>query len=214
MIRISPARAAAVLVVAFAATLAPSAGLAQVSGELRGPFIGLGVGVGNVREPGLDQHRVGVMLHARAGWGFGRVAPMLELGVHGLPNEEPRHGDIVIIDPSGGGTQTQVVRRPRTLNTISVLAAVQVGLPGELYVRPAAGLAWQSFPVYDLGTDAPTLDVREEAGPAAQLAIGRTLRLSRRFPVAVEAIGLWSGGEDSTGARWAAGVQVVPMLRF
>jgi hypothetical protein len=107
-----------------------------------------------------------------------------------------------------------VRRRPRTLNTISVLAAVQVGLPGELYVRPAAGLAWHSFPVYHLGTDAPTVDVREEAGPAAQLAIGRTLRLSRRVPVAVEAIGLWSGGEDSTGARWAAGVQVVPMLRF
>jgi hypothetical protein len=54
----------------------------------------------------------------------------------------------------------------------------------------------------------------EEAGPAAQLAVGRTLRLSRRVPVAVEAIGLWSGGEDSTGARWAAGVQVVPMIRF
>jgi hypothetical protein len=68
--------------------------------------------------------------------------------------------------------------------------------------------------VYRLGTDAPIAEMSEEAGPAAQLAIGWTLRLSRRFPVAVEAIGLWSGGEDSTGARWAAGVQVVPMLRF
>ena len=204
----------------LAAVLAASVALAapvqaqQVPGGLRGPFVGLGVGVGNVRDPNLDQHRVGVMLHARAGWGFGRVAPMLELGVHGLPNEEPRIDDIVTINPSGGGQQTQVVRRPRTLNTISVLAAVQVGLPGELYVRPAAGLAWHSFPVYHLGTDAPIVDVSEEAGPAAQLAIGRTLRLSRRVPVAVEAIGLWSGGEDSTGARWAAGVQVVPMLRF
>jgi len=185
---------------------------AQVAGELRGPFVGLGVGVENVQDQNLDQHRVGVMLHARAGWGFGRNAVMLEGAWHGIGDDQARVGDIVwVSDPSGDPAW---VRRPKVLQTMSLLASVQVGLPGDFYVRPGAGLAWHSFPVYRFDVDVQTAEMSEEAGPAAQLALGRTLRLSRRVPVAVEAIGLWSGGEDSTGPRWAAGVQVVPMLRF
>jgi hypothetical protein len=203
-----------VLAAAAALALAPSPGSAQAAGESGGPFVGVGVGVGNVQDQTLDQHRVGPMLHARAGWSFGSTAVMLEGAWHGLGDEQARIGDVVIIAPSQGGTQTQVVRRPEVLQTMSLLASVQVGLPHALYVRPGAGLAWHSFPVYELFGDTQSAEMSEEAGLAAQLAVGRTLRLSRRFPVAVEAIALWSGGEDSTGARWAAGIQIVPMLRF
>ncbi|MFL5540308.1 MAG: hypothetical protein ACJ8J0_15060 [Longimicrobiaceae bacterium] len=192
-----------------ALALVPSHARAQVPGALRGPFVGLGVGVENVQDQNLDQHRVGLTLHARAGWGFGSNAVMLEGAWHGIGDDQARADDFVWVN-----NEPTLARRPRVLQTMSLLASMQVGLPGDFYVRPGVGLAWHSFPVYHLDTDAPIAEMSEEAGPAAQLALGRTLRLSRRVPVAVEAIGLWSGGEDSTGARWAAGVQVVPMLRF
>jgi hypothetical protein len=194
-----------------AVALASASASAQVQSELRGPFVGFGVGVGNVRDQNFGQHRVGVMLHTRAGWGFGSNAVMLEAALHGLGDEQPSADDIVF--PTGSNEST-VAHRPKILQTLSLLASVQVGLPGDLYARPGVGIAWHSFPVYTFDGDVQGSGISFEAGPAAQLAVGRTLRLSPRFPVAVEAIGLWSGGEDSTGARWAAGVQVVPMLRF
>jgi hypothetical protein len=204
------------IAVAAACALVPSSAGAQRARELRGPFVGVGFGMGNVRDQELDEQRMGVMLHARAGWGLGHaVAPMLEVGVHGLGDEQPRNGDVVVINPSGGGQTTQVVRTPSVLNTVSVLASVQVGLPGGIYLRPGIGAGRHAFPTYNLfGGDTPTAETSHEAGPAAQIALGRTMNLAGRFPVAVEGIGLWSGGEDSTGSRWAAGVQVVPMIRF
>ena len=57
-----------------------------------------------------------------------------------------------------------------------------------------------------VATGVAGLSIEDATGDDAHPLYERTL--------AVEAIGLWSGGEDSTGARWAAGVQVVPMLRF
>jgi hypothetical protein len=199
--------------VAASAAIGPSAARAQEAGELRGPFVGVGAGMGNVRDQNLDEQRIGAMLHARVGWGLAHgVTPMLELGVHGLGDDEPRNGDIVIINPSGA---TQVMRSPSVLNTVSLLASLQVGLPRAFYVRPGIGVASHAFAVYNLfGTDTPTAETSHEAGPAAGIALGRTMNVAGRIPVAVEGIALWSGGEDSTGARWAAGVQVVPMIRF
>jgi hypothetical protein len=209
---LSLARIAAVFMAASAA-LDSSAAHAQGAGELRGPFVGVGAGMGNVRDQNLDEQRVGAMLHARVGWGLGHgVAPMLELGVHGLGDDQPRNGDVVIINDVGA---TQVIRSPSVLNTVSLLASVQVGLPRAFYVRPGVGVASHAFATYNLfGTDAPTAETNHEAGPAAGIALGRTMNLAGRFPVAVEGIALWTGGEDSTGSRWAAGVQVVPMIRF
>jgi hypothetical protein len=209
-------RLVALAALSTALALAPSGGSAQLPDGVRGPFAGVGVGMGNVRDQNLDAQRIGAMLHARLGWGLGRaVAPMLEVGVHGLGDEEPRNGDIVIIDPSNGGQMTQVVRTPEVLNTVSVLASVQVGLPAAMYVRPGIGLGRHAFPVYNLfGTDPPTAGTSHEGGPAAGIALGRTMNPSGRFPVAVEGVVLWSGGEDGTGSRWAAGVQIVPMIRF
>ena len=202
----------AALCVAASAVGAPAA-LAQGAGDLRGPFIGVGVGMGNVRDQNLDEQRIGAILHARAGWGLGHgIAPMLELGVHGLGDDQPRNGDIVIINDLGA---TQVVRRPSVLNTVSLLASVQVGLPGTMYVRPGIGVGSHAFATYNLvSDDTPTAETSHEAGLAAGIALGRTMNLAGRFPVAVEGVALWTGGEDSTGSRWAAGIQIVPMIRF
>jgi hypothetical protein len=191
--------------------LVPARAAAQA--EVRGPFVGAGGGVGNVAKQDVDDSRFGLMLHARAGWRLGHaLAPMVEVGIHGLGDDEPRNGDIVITNPSGG---TQVVRRPSMLSTLSVLASLQVGLPGAYYVRPGVGVGYHAFPSYNLfGSDLATAETSHEAGPAAGIAIGRTLNVAGRFPIAVEGIGLWSHGEDSTGSRWAAGLQVVPMIRF
>ena len=210
------ARTVAAFVAASTAAIGSSAAHAQGGGELRGPFVGVGAGMGNVRDQDLDEQRVGAMLHARVGWGLGHaITPMLELGVHGLGDDQPRNGDIVIITPPGGGQSTQVVRSPSVLNTVSLLASLQVGLPRAFYVRPGIGVGSHAFAAYNLfGTDTPTAETSHEAGPAAGIALGRTMNLAGRFPVAVEGVALWSGGEDSTGSRWAAGVQVVPMIRF
>ena len=207
--------AAAVLALLAVQTVGSSRASAQAAGSLRGPFVGIGAGVGEVRDQTLEDHRFGVLLHARAGWGLAHaIAPMLEVNFSGLGDDEPLQSDIVFITPSAGVEQTQVARRPSTLSTFSVLASVQVGLPGAFYVRPGVGVASHAFPVYDFSDDTPTAGTSHEAGPSAGIAIGRTMNLSRRFPIAVEGIAHWSGGEDSTGSRWAAGIQVVPMIRF
>jgi hypothetical protein len=209
MIRISLVRTVA----ALAAAAALAAGEARAQGGL----VGLGVGMGNVRDQSLDQQRVSPIVHARAGLSLSsRTTLMLEGAYHGIGDDQPRVDDVILIGaPSvDGPTALQFIRRPKILGTFSLVASLQVELPGELYVRPGAGLGWHSFPVYELGSDAPMVDVSEEAGPAVQLAIGRTVRVSPRLPIAVEAVGLWTQGEDSTGARWAAGIQVVPMIRF
>jgi hypothetical protein len=187
-------------------------GRAAAQGGVQGRFVGAGVGVGHVANPDLGDARFGLMLHARAGWGLPHaLAPMLEMSMHGLGDDEPRNGDVVVT-PSGG---TQVVRRPSLLNTVSVLASLQVGLPGSYYVRPGVGVGSHAFASYNLFSgDVPMAETSYEAGSAAGIAIGRTLNVAGRFPIAVEGIGLWSHGEDTTGPRWAAGLQVVPMIRF
>jgi len=209
----SRVRAATVLAATFtAAALASSPGAAQVA-DPRGPFVGIGVGVGDVRDSNLEDHRFGPLLHVRAGWALGGVAPMVEVNFSGLGDDEPLATDFAFVNPSIGG-EPVMIRRPSVLSTVSVLASVQVGLPGAFYVRPGVGIGSHAFAVYRLDTDAPMAETSHEAGPAAGLAIGRTLSLSRRFPVAVEGVAYWTGGEDSTGSRWAAGIQVVPMIRF
>ncbi|HSU14687.1 hypothetical protein [Longimicrobium sp.] len=197
-------------VLAASAVIAPRAG-AQLNP--RGPFVGIGVGVSAVNNDELGQHRLGPALHGRVGWGFSRsLAAMLEVGVHGLGDDRPRNSDIVVTNELGG---TQVNRRPVVLNTVSLLASVQIGDPEQVYVRPGVGLGRHAFATYFVGSGGVTdAQVSHEAGPAAGLALGRVFNVAQRFPVAVEGTVLWSHGEDSSGSRWAAGVQVVPQLRF
>jgi hypothetical protein len=205
-------RSSAVLAaVAAAWTLGVSGARAQANP--RGPFVGIGVGVSSVNDPDAGLHRVGPALHGRVGWGFGRsLAATLELGVHGLGDDRPRDSDIVVINEFGA---TQVNRRPVVLNTVSLLASLQIGDPEQVYVRPGVGLGRHASATYVLGPGGDfRAGISHEAGPAAGLALGRVFNVSRRFPVAVEGTVLWSHGEDSAGSRWAAGVLVVPQLGF
>lgn len=201
------------LVAALAATAA-LAGRMQAQAPLnpRGPFVGLGVGVGSINDRGVGTSRIGPVLHGRVGWGFSRsLAAMLEVGVHGLGDERPRTSDLTVINEFGGIQQN---RRPVVLNTVSVLASLQLGVADQLYVRPGVGLGRHAFATYQVGASVERAEISHEAGPAAGLALGRVFNVSQRFPMAVEGLVLWSQGEDSSGSRWAAGLQVVPQLHF
>jgi hypothetical protein len=132
--------------------------------------------------------------------------------VHGLGDDQPRTSDLTVTNEFGG---TQVNRRPVVLNTMSLLASLQVGIREQIYVRPGIGLGRHAFATYLVGADGvESAEVSHEAGPAAGLALGRVFNVAQRFPMAVEGLVLWSQGEDSSGSRWAAGVQVVPQLHF
>ena len=178
-----------------------------------GPFVGVGVGVGSINDPDAGNHRVGPVLHGRVGWGFSRtLAAMLEVGVHGLGDDRPRTSDLSAPNEFGN---VQELRRPVVLNTVSLLASVQVGDPAQVYVRPGVGVGRHAFATYLVGASSiERAEISHEGGLAAGAALGRVFNVAQRFPVAVEAVALWSQGEDSTGSRWGAGVQVVPQLHF
>ncbi len=198
---------------AAAVALAAAAISAADARAQAGPFVGVGVGMGSINDSDAGNHRVSPVLHGRVGWGFSRsLAAVLEVGVHGLGDEQPRTSDISIINEFGA---TQVNRRPVVLNTVSLLASVQVGDPEQVYVRPGIGLGRQAFATYLTGAGGvESAGISHEAGLAAGVALGRVVRVGQRLPVAVEAAALWSHGEDSSGSRWGAGVQVVPLLHF
>ena len=132
--------------------------------------------------------------------------------MHGLGDDRPRTSDLTIVNEFGGIEES---RRPVVLNTQSVLLSLQVGVPDQVYVRPGIGLGRHAFASYLVGqSSVERAEVSHEGGLAAGLALGRVFSVAQRVPMAVEGVVLWSGGEDSTGSRWAAGLQVVPQLRF
>ena len=59
-------------------------------------------------------------------------------------------------------------------------------------------------------------DVDWSTSDGAGLWIGWPGDLSRLtpLPVSVEAVALWSGGEDSTGSRWSFGLQLMHDIHF
>jgi hypothetical protein len=211
MIRSALFRTAAV-VLASTAALAGQA-RAQAALNPHGPFVGVGVGIGSINNPDGGTSRVSPVLHGRVGWGFSRsVAAMLEVGVHGLGDDRPRTSDLSVVNEFGGIHEN---RRPVVLSTQSVLLSLQVGVPEQVYVRPGIGLGRHAFATYLVGQNSvDRAEISHEGGLAAGLALGRVFNVAQRFPLAVEGVMLWSGGEDSTGSRWAAGLQVVPQLRF
>jgi hypothetical protein len=195
-------RAASVL--ALAAALAPAAARAQ-SG--RGFFLAGGVGVERIREEGAGPARFSSEVGFRAGYRFTPgAALMIESAVHGM--DAHVGGDTVPAPLPGGGTAAAAEKR--SLTTSSLLVAVQLGVPQGWYVRPAVGFGSHSFTVYD--TNAYARRTAHEGGPAAQLAVGHTL--NRPGTIGIEALGLYSHGEDSTSPRWTAGVQLTYELRF
>jgi hypothetical protein len=178
----------------------------------RGPFVGIGVGVSTVNDPDAGLNRVSPTLHGRVGWGFSpTLAAMVELTAHGLGDDRPQTSDLSL----GSGGAVTWNRQPSVLNTVSLLASLQIGDPEQIYVRPGIGLGRHAIAsYYTNGNTVVRAGESHEAGPAAGLAVGRTFRAAARVPVAVEALVLWSHGEDSAGSRWAAGFQVVPQIHF
>jgi hypothetical protein len=174
-----------------------------------GPIVGLGAGVSGVAETGNAASRAGVAFHLRAGWQASRmVSVMLESNLDGMGGVH--FSSDPLIDPSSS----------RQLGTVSLLASVQLGNRSSVYVRPGIGIARHTFSFLESrmspggNSDLILLESSNEWGPAAGLTVGHEMRVIPGFPLNIEAVAHWSGGEDSTGERWIGGLQIVRELRF
>ncbi|HEV7591368.1 MAG TPA: hypothetical protein VGO40_24860 [Longimicrobium sp.] len=199
-------RLAGILALAAAIAAAPRA-QAQ-SAEPRGFFVGIGGGVSFVDEPRANSSHVGESVHLRAGWRLGpSTALMLEGSMHGLGSTAPDSALSGIPDTPAYDHFT------RTLETESLLASVQFG-SASFYVRPGVGVARHAFKVLrPLATDVVIEATSRETVPAAALTVGRRVAIPG-LPLNVEGALGWSGGEDSTHPRWAAGVQIARVIHF
>jgi len=199
-------RSASILAASAALALAPMASHAQSAG----PFLGIGAGASRVARTNETAARLRPSLHLRTGWSFNpNVSLVLEGTLNGIgsPNSpEPPVADSAI----NGGAY-----RNRQLQTGAVLLSLQLGNARTLYVRPGIGIARHAFTVYrPLPADGYEAETGYEGGPAAGIAVGREVAVIPSFPLSVEAVALYSRGEDSTSPRWTAGVQIVRDIRF
>jgi hypothetical protein len=55
--------------------------------------------------------------------------------------------------------------------------------------------------------------MRWETAPTVGVAVGRRVPVPG-FPLNVEGVAAWSGGEDTTFPRWTTGVQIVRVIAF
>jgi hypothetical protein len=168
-----------------------------------------GAGISSIHSPDAGASRLAPLLHARAAWAVSRLVQVgVEVGAHDPFGRYPTTGGIA------EDSLAVVARAQPVLRTTSLLASVQVGAESGVYVRTGIGLSRHDFRVFMPEVEGRyTAAISHEAGPAAGVAIGRTLLLAG-FPLQVEAVGLLSHGEDSSGSRWAVGVQVVHALRL
>lgn len=194
------------LVLVSAAVLAASPEVAEAQA-----FVGVGGNVSMIGQRETDTGATRPGLNGRVGFGVGRgVAVVLEASLYGLGDDVPQPDDY-----QGG----ELIHRPEVLRTDAVLASVQLSLGGGLYVRPGVGLGRHAFASYLVTGSGPEehaydAEVSHEAGLAAGLAVGTTLQASPRLSVALEAVALFSQGEDSSAGRRVFGLQIVPLFRF
>jgi hypothetical protein len=199
-------RIAGILALVAATAAAPHAH-AQSAGE-RGFFVGVGGGVSLMNEQHVDYSRIGGSLHLRAGWSLGSTALMLEANMNGIGTAG---SDSALAGVPEGPPSYHFTR---TLETESLLVSVQLAGPGSFYVRPGVGVARHAFKVLrPVSNDVIIEATSRETAPAAALAVGRRVPIPR-FPLNVEGVVGWSGGEDSTNPRWTAGVQIVRVFQF
>lgn len=182
---------------------------ARAHAQSAGPFLGVGAGASRVAEPDVNAARLAPSLNLRAGWAISpTVSVMLEGSLNGIGS--PNRVDSAVIDPGMNGGAF----RNRQLTTGAVLASVQVGTPA-LYVRPGVGISRHAFTsYYPLPADGYAPETSYESGPAAGLTVGRRVNFIPGFPLQVEAVGMWTGGEDSSGSRWSAGIQFAREFHF
>lgn len=203
------ARLAGILALAAATAAAPRAHAQAV--EPRGFFVGIGGGLSIMNESRADFSRVSGSLHLRAGWRLGQsTALMLEASMNGLGSTAL--DSTQVLGPGGGGLYYERFRR--TLETETLLASVQLGDPNSFYVRPGVGVSRQKFLVLEPKSNDQIVEAMHgEIGPAVSLAAGRVVAVPR-FPLNVEGVASWTGGEDSTRPRWSAGVQIARVIHF
>jgi hypothetical protein len=202
--------------VAALACVAPGAAQQTVGGT--GPLLGGAVGISETREPGAELSRVAPSVQVHAGWAVTpHVSLLLESALNGKGGRQPE-SYATNIDPAA------IIAPPRSelVETWSLLASVQLSTASGTYVRPGVGMADHTFgtwtPAY-LPTFAPggayyIGRTEHEWGPAAGVALGQDLSRLTPLPVGVEAVALWSGGEDSTGSRWSFGLQLMHDIHF
>jgi hypothetical protein len=195
-------------ILALAAGIAAAPRAQAQSAEPRGFFVGGGGGVSLMNEPRADYSRVGGSLHLRAGWSLGSTALMLEANMNGIGTSGADSALTGIPDSPPYDHFT------RTLETESLLVSVQLAGPGSFYVRPGVGVARHAFKALrPVSNDVIIEATSRETAPAAALAVGRRVPIPG-FPLNVEGVLGWSGGEDSTNPRWTAGVQIVRVIHF
>jgi hypothetical protein len=192
-------------------TLAATATRVHAQSAPGGFFVGAGAGMSLVGEPTSEASHLGEALHLRAGWTLGpRAALVLEAGMSGFDSVF-QDSTLVGVGPADGPYYQYF---PRTLKTQTVLASLQLGVAGSLYVRPGAGLARHAFLVSEpLASDMFVQATKWETAPAVGLAVGRRVPIPG-FPLDLEATAGWSGHQDNTRSRWSAGLQVVRVIHF
>ncbi|HSU14685.1 hypothetical protein [Longimicrobium sp.] len=203
-------RSSVLLAAALAAL--PATSRAQAARDAHGFFIGAGGGLGRTSEPASDVANVGFMAHLHTGWRFSpAVALMLESSFNTANDKNVDSATVIVEGPSGS---SELPSRRVKLGTQSLLLSLQLGTTQTLYVRPGVGFAGHSFGSYrQRDGDVLISQTSHEWGPAASIAVGRELPIPG-FPLNVEAVALYSRGEDSTPARWSAGVQIVREIQF
>ena len=201
------ARFAGILALA-AAVAAPPAQAQDAPGRF---FAGVGGGLSLIDEPRANASHLGGALHLRAGWNLRpNAALMLEGSMNGIGSARP--DSVQVFGPGEGGLY--YVHFSRTLKTQWLVASVQLGGPGSLYVRPGVGISRHAFLVLKpLPNDEMVEATSWEMAPALTLSVGRVAPIPG-FPLNVEGVVGWSGSEDSTNPRWTAGVQVARVIHF
>lgn len=167
-------------------------------------FVGIGAGLSFIRDDGTGEGGARPGIRVLGGYPVVRgISLVLEGTAHGLSEDAQ---DFV---------SDSTTRETGVLGVYTIFLAAQVDLSDDAYVRPGLGVGGNAFAV---GTPLPgggfDFHVSREGGPAAGITAGYALRVRDGFSVNVEGVGVWSGGEDSSGSRMAGGLLVVPTWRF
>lgn len=130
-------------------------------------------------------------------------------------NQRPRTDDLRVVQTGSPPiTDVQVVREPDMFSTTTLMAGLRLPIGGAIYARPAAGVGRHAFASYRVGaTTVESAETSHEWGMAAGLALGSAVRIAS-FRTTLEAAALWSGGEDSSGARRVFALRLVQRLPF
>jgi hypothetical protein len=165
-----------------------SAGLSRVDVSRREPVIGASYGL-------------------RFMWPDGRIGrPVVETGFFGVNGETPRSVELTRIP----GLPVLYLVDAHRVQARIVTGGVEFDA-GPVYVRPTAGFGLIGAAIF---TTIPGLE-RTPITTAMVIsgAVGREVRLGRRFSFAVEGVVIWAGRPE-LDSRVITAVQIVPLVSF